>query len=258
MMRGVRGICCALLGMFAGWLHAQEEEFTAPPPPPDLVLDEARLFARNPERLREIAESLAALEEKHDFRFYFVLYDSLFERSLSDRAQALQQAWLGGDPGIVLVLETDSGIFKVGQAPTEQAEIDGGAKLPLTGAKELAPSDLTALVRGIEGSLRESADREDFSARLATGMATGISTLLDERAAEPDGGTRGRMIVLAIGLVAGAGLIALLVVAGLKRAEAKSLERYVFPKVTVGIRLGAPYGGGKVSSRSFGDREAGR
>jgi hypothetical protein len=42
------------------------------------------------------------------------------------------------------------------------------------------------------------------------------------------------------------------VVAGLNRAEARSLVRYVFPKVSVGTRLGAPYGGGKISSRSFG------
>jgi hypothetical protein len=60
------------------------------------------------------------------------------------------------------------------------------------------------------------------------------------------------MIVLAIGLISVAGLVSLLVVAGLRRAEARSLERYVFPKIAVGGRLGAPYGGGKVSSRSFG------
>jgi hypothetical protein len=33
--------------------------------------------------------------------------------------------------------------------------------------------------------------------------------------------------------------------------EARSRERYVFPKVHVGTRLGAPYGGGKVRVRSF-------
>ena len=62
------------------------------------------------------------------------------------------------------------------------------------------------------------------------------------------------MIILAVGLLAGTGLVALLVVAGLKRAESKALERFVFPKIGVGMRLGAPYGGGKVSSRSFRSR----
>ena len=82
--------------------------------------------------------------------------------------------------------------------------------------------------------------------------------MLDERAAAPEGKTKGRLILLAVGFGAAIGLISLLVVAGLKRAEAKALERFVFPKATVGIRLGAPFGGGKVSSRSFGSREAGR
>jgi len=31
----------------------------------------------------------------------------------------------------------------------------------------------------------------------------------------------------------------------------------VFPKVNVGMRLGAPYGGGKISSRSFGGKPQG-
>ena len=81
-------------------------------------------------------------------------------------------------------------------------------------------------------------------------IETDRGTFRFEQAAPKDH-TRARMIVLAIGLLAGTGLLALLVVAGLKRAESKAQERYVFPQVNVGMRLGAPYGGGKISSRSF-------
>ena len=95
-------------------------------------------------------------------------------------------------------------------------------------------------------------DGAEFAERLGTGIAGGVSAVLDEQAARPEGATKGRTVLLAIGLIAAAGLVALFVVAGLKRAEAKSLERYVFPKISVGTRLGAPYGGGKISSRSFG------
>jgi pyruvate dehydrogenase E1 component beta subunit len=87
-------------------------------------------------------------------------------------------------------------------------------------------------------------DRGEYALRLGTGVAAGVSAVFEERAARPESSTKSRMTLLAIGLIAAAGLVALLVVAGLKRAEAKALERFVFPKVSVGTRLGAPYGGG--------------
>jgi hypothetical protein len=257
-MPAVRAWCFALLWILTAVVRGQDAEFVPPPAPADQISDEARLFAREPESRLRIAERLAALGEKHGYRFYLALYDSLYGRSLSERAQLLQQAWLGAEPGIVLVLETDSRAFKVGQTVATPTRIGGRIELPVAGPKELAPTDLSALVRSLDAALRESKGTEDYVVRLATGMADGISGVLDERSAAPEGNTRSRMILLAIGLLAGAGLVALLVVAGLKRAEARSLERYVFPRVKVGTRLGAPFGGGKISSRSFGNRGEGR
>lgn len=255
----MRVLCAALLWMMTGWLHAQEaDDFTAPPPPADGILDEARIFTRAPERHQAVAEALAALEEKHGFPFYFVLYSSLYGRNLEDRAHALQKAWLGDSPGMVVVLETDSRNFRQSQAAFESDQVPGGKSLPVAGPKELAPTDLGAIGRSMEASLRQASSSEDYAERLAIGLTSGISKVLDERAAAPEGSTRGRLVLLAVGFGAAAGLIALLVVAGLKRAEARALERFVFPKATVGTRLGAPFGGGKVSSRSFGNREAGR
>lgn len=259
MMHCVRGLCVALLWMMAGWLHAQEaDDFTAPPPPADGILDEARMFVRSPERHKAVAEALAALEEKHGFRFYFALYSSLYGRNLEDRAHALQQAWLGESPGMVLVLETDSKTFRQSQTPSKVEQVPEGANLPVTGPKEFSPSDLTAIGRTMDESLRQASSSEDYAERLAIGLTSGISKVLDERAAAPEGSTKSRLVLLAVGFGAAAGLVSLLVVAGLKRAEAKALERFIFPKATVGTRLGAPFGGGKVSSRSFGSREAGR
>ncbi|MCW1887488.1 TPM domain-containing protein [Luteolibacter flavescens] len=232
--------------------------FVAPPLPADGILDEARMFVRNPEQQKKIATVLAALEEKHGYPFYFVLYDSLFGLSVGERAHALREAWLGDSPGLVLVLETDSRIFRFSQTPYQQDEVPADLKLPLTGPKEIGPTDLAEIGTAIEGSLSRSASTEEYAENLAIGLATGISKVFDARAAVPEGSTKSRVILLAVGFGAAVGLVALLVVAGLKRAEARSLERFVFPKATVGIRLGAPFGGGKVSSRSFGNREEGR
>lgn len=231
--------------------RADDGDYAVPPAPEDRVFDEARLFARDPERRQAIVESLETLEDKHGFRIYYALFDSLFGRSLDERAHVLREAWLGDRPGMVVVLETDSGAFQIGRAEPEVTEVEPGVEMPIRGDLELSPVELSGLVRDLEGRLRESTGSGDFAARLGTGLAEGVAAILDERAAAPEGGTRPKMIALAVGLIAATGLIALLVVAGLKRAESKAMERYVFPKIGVGIRLGAPFGGGKVISRSF-------
>lgn len=254
MIGRVRGIFIALLLLWSGALSvkAQEEPFVPPPAPEDRILDESRVLSRDPGRKQAIAAALAALETKHGFRMYFVLYDSLYGRDVAERARLLRQAWLGEQPGMVLLLETDSRTFRIDRPPARQREVEPGTRLDIPEATDLSSMDIAEVLRKLEGSRMTARDGAEFAERLGVGVATGVSSVFDERAARPEGSTKGRMALLATGVIAMAGLVALLVVAGLKRAEARSLERYVFPKVTVGTRLGAPYGGGKVSSRSFG------
>lgn len=254
-MKGLWSILLLCAALAATVARADDEGFTAPPAPDDGILDQARMFARSPERHAAVAESLAGLEEKHGFRLYYALFDSLYGRSLEERAHVLRDAWLGDRPGMVLVLETDSRAFQIGRAEPGSRETEGGERIPVPGESELPLIELTGLIRGLEGPLRDTADREAFAEKLGIGMAEGVAMILRERAAAPEGSTRPKMIALAVGLIAATGLIALLVVAGLKRAESKAMERYVFPKIGVGIRLGAPFGGGKVISRSFRNHE---
>lgn len=254
MIGRVRGIIFVLLllAAIAAPGRAQDDDFVPPPPPGDRLLDESRVLARDEERRQEIVAALADLEAKHGFRIYFALYSSLYGRSVNDRARLLEEAWLGDQAGLVMVLETDSRTFRFALPVPRQKEIEPGTKLDVRESTDLSQLDLATVVRGLEGSLMTAGDTAEFAKRLGTGVATGVSAVFDEQAARPEGATKSRMIVLAIGLISVAGLVALLVVAGLKRAEARSLERYVFPRISVGMRLGAPYGGGKVSSRSFG------
>lgn len=254
MIGRVRGIIFVLL-LLAGVAvpgPAQDDEFVPPPPPEDRLLDESRVLARDEERRQAIVAALAELEAKHGFRIYYALYSSLYGRSLNERARQLQEAWLGDKPGLVLVLETDSRTYRFAMPVPRQREIEPGTKLEIPESGDLSLLDLSIVDRGLEGSLMTAGDSAEFAKRLGTGIATGVSDVFDQQAVRPEGATKSRMVVLTIGLVSVAGLVALLVVAGLKRAEARSLERYVFPKISVGMRLGAPYGGGKVSSRSFG------
>jgi hypothetical protein len=227
-----------------------------PPAPQNLILDEARLFSRQPERLQAIATALAALEEKHGYRLYFAVYDTLIGHSLEEQATTLREKWLGDQPGAVLVLEADSFLYLLGQAPPLEQEIEPGKKVQRDRPTDLSPIDQGNIKLNLEPVLVPvGRDRQAFAETLGTGFAREIGTLLDQRAAIPAGAGRSRMVLLAIGLLAVVGLVALLVVAALKRVEARSKERYVFPKVGVGLRLGAPYGGGKVSTREFGRKD---
>lgn len=254
MIGRVKGVIILLLLLagVAAPARAQDEEFAPPPPPEERLLDESRVLARDEERRAAVVAALADLEEKHGFRLYFVLYDSLYGRSVADRARVLREAWLGDRPGMVMVLETDSRTFRLGMPAPPQKEIEPGTRLEMPESTDLSSLDVSNVLRGLEGSLMTAGDRGEYALRLGTGVAAGVSAVFDERAARPESSTKSRMTLLAIGLIAAAGLVALLVVAGLKRAEAKALERFVFPKVSVGTRLGAPYGGGKISSRRFG------
>lgn len=254
MIGRVRGIFIALVLLWSSALSvkALDEEFVPPPAPENCVLDESRVLVRDAGRKEAIASALEALEAKHGFRMYFVLYDSLYGRDLAGRARVLREAWLGERPGMVLVLETDSRTFRIDRPAAPQKEVAPGTQLEMPESTDLSQMDLSRVVRELEGSLMTAGDGAEFAERLGTGIAGGVSAVLDEQAARPEGATKGRTVLLAIGLIAAAGLVALFVVAGLKPAEAKSLERYVFPKISVGTRLGAPYGGGKISSRSFG------
>lgn len=276
-----RLLLCFWLFVAGSLVRAQEEEFPVPPAPENRVLDEARLFAREPQRLAVISETLAMLEAKHGYRFYVAIYNVLIGRTLKDQTELLQGKWLGQQAGMVLVIEADSFKFRFGQRPLEEEKLEPGNTVVRSSPADFAPIELERMIGEIEESLRAARtanaldadakvevlskgdgefdasparpfDRQLFAENLSTGLAGRIAAELEQRAAAPVGGTRSRMVVLAIGLLAFTGLLALLVVAGLKRAEAKARERFVFPKVAVGVRLGAPYGGGKVSSRSFG------
>jgi hypothetical protein len=230
-----------------------EDENPIPPAPANLVLDEARVFARDPQRLAVVSETLGILEDRHGYRLYLATYSTLIGRSLKDQAALLEAKWLAGQPGMVLVLEVDSYKFQFGQAPPLKDEIEPGKVIERIRPTDFSFVELEHIISELDAPLKAAtADRAAFAETLSTGLAAKLSITLDQRAAAPVGNTRGRMVILAIGLLAVTGLLALLAVAGLKRAEARSRDRLVFPKAAVGIRLGAPYGGGKVSSRHFG------
>lgn len=242
------------------WLGAAMGQEFSPvpefPKPKRHIVDDGRLFFTEPGRLAAMEARLVALEEKHQFPVYVCIYSALIGSTVPERVQALQDQWVGNDsPGWVAVLETDNRVVALGIHPVKEVTFDGGSALPTPGPLDLTGFEQNSLraqivqaTQGVDDPTRQA----EITVNL---LAGGIDKILNARAAPPARNTRMRIAAVTVGLVAATALVGLLAVAWLRRSDARERQRFVFPEITVGTRLGAPYGGGKISSRGFSERQ---
>ncbi len=246
-MRPVIRVLWMIAGM-AGLLGAQDFDLPVSSVPARAVHDEARLFAAAPERLEAMSERLEALHERTGFRVRVAFMHSLIGRTVFEESRRLREAWLQDEPGLVLVLEVDSGHWEIGWA--ERTMSAGNQELPAVGPSEVAPQEQVSIVNHLRTlpapRLRSREDAEVLVDELIGSLEATVG------AEQSPAGHRGRLLLLALGLGAGLLLIALLVAAGVRRADRRAADRWYFPEIEVGERLKAPRGGGMVSSRSFG------
>ncbi len=239
-------------GLFAllwltGWSFAQELDVPVAARPESGLLDEARLFVSAPERKEAIESRIGSHFEKTGFRVWVAVVDSLIGRTVFQETQRLRDAWLEGEPGLVLVYEADSGDWEIGWS--ERSIRSGGSELPAVGPSDVGPQQRVAIMSELralpEPGLRSAEDAE----RLIDAL---MSALEVQAAPEAPRRHLGRLLLLGLGLASALLLVALLVAAGVRRADRRSQDRLYFPEIRVGERLKAPRGGGVVSSRSFG------
>lgn len=246
-MRGVRLGLLVAVAMTAGVLGAQEE--TPVPPRPERGLhDEARLLTGEPELAEAVSRRLLEFRERTGFRVEVALVSTLIGRTVFEESQRLRDAWLGDDPGLVLVLEADSGEWEIGWS--ERLIRAGDLELPAIGPSEVGPQERVSITSRLRALPPAPVRSVEGARRLVDELLAG----LDEAVGAPEV-SRGhpvRLLMLALGLGAAMLLVAMLVAAGVKRADRRAEDRLYFPKIEVGRRLQAPRGGGKVSSRSFG------
>lgn len=218
------------------------------------VLDDARIFASEPARLAALEARLSALEAKYGFPVYLVVYDTLIATDVRERSQQFQNQWIGNDdPGMVAVFETDSGAVGIGVHPLKQLELDSGSQIPTMGPLDLSVLEQESIAREVFQRVSRVRDSRDRIEAVVNGMADEITRDLEARAAPASHTATWRIAAFTVGLGAAGGLVVLLAMAWLRRTEHRAKQRYVFPDVNVGTRLGAPYGGGKISSRDFSE-----
>ncbi|NIP96786.1 MAG: hypothetical protein GWO24_26455, partial [Akkermansiaceae bacterium] len=228
-----------------------------PAAPPDHILDAGELFQRHPDRRRAISERLRRLKREHDLPVYLAVYAGILDSSISQRARLIYEKWIGADrEGVVVVYNTDTlerEIVTPGSGYAGPAGSGSSSRLP---DYQMIPilAELKLTLEGVE-------DRIVFLDRSMEILADRLDALL--RKPEPRIADRPALKLVAIMLVVGVGLT-LLGFYGNRRlhlAEKKAREQYLFPEVSMSIRLGAPFGGGCQSvvgfSGSGSDGEAG-
>ena len=220
-----------------------------PPEPVGGVLDDARVFETAQERLGVLQNRIESTSQLTGIPVRVAVFDTLIGRTLAEEAARLREAWLGGGAGVLLVIESDSGRWQVVWADGGPVPAEGMPAVPGVGPGVVpGPEQLRIEERmrslGVPGQ-RSVEDTE----RLVMTLVEGVETAVAEEA-RPGGWTK-EVVVMVIGLLAAILLAAMLGWAWVRRHASRARERMVFPEVSIGRRLGAPYGGGKVTARRF-------
>lgn len=240
----------AAIGLARGQaIPAADDAHPIPPRPAFHVVDDARIFQHEPERLRALADHLAELKKRHSFPLYLSIHDSIIGLPPSELVQRLHDAWVGKESGLVALIETDSGRFAVSR-PARKTE-DLAPDLPKLGPSDLTDLELTAALARVAAEVLPVDDRAGRAEKLGRTLADEISAVLQTRQQAPERKDGMRTAVLGVGLLAVSGLLAMLTLMLIRRADSKAARRFLFPQVHVGRRLGAPYGGGTISSKNF-------
>ncbi len=233
-----------------------------PGAPQSHVLDDAGLFREQPARLAEIEHRLRALERDHGYPVYLTIHYNVFDSDLQSRADRLYEAWIGGARrGMVIVYQLDPVVSGSNPAVSyyQGSELDANSGVGADGYTAAgAPSGIMP-GRDVEALLarayRAAADRkEDPKAFLDM-----VTLVLDREVrqylavAPPKWSDANNLKLMAVFLsvIAGLVLAGFLLWKLMSRADAKSRKTHYFPEVRVGRRLGAPYGGGWISEKTF-------
>lgn len=215
-----------------------------PDPPQFGVQDRNGVFRKNSEAMRRIADRIRDLAVSHGFQIYVVVEPLLLAGSADETAAELQQVWLRQRDGMVVVLECD--IRNAGFGPTFQA-VDTSENL----FHGVPTHEKIAIIRKALETTDRSLAPEVYAETLVGNLVDGFDQYF-EREAEPVPRARKlRFGLMIAGLVSILGLGAIAVGALSRLRSVAGVQSYRFPVVDRPERLGAPSGGGQVTSRRF-------
>jgi hypothetical protein len=214
-------------------------------PPESHVRDDNGFFSREPKALKILSEDLQSLEAEHGFKLYLVVEPALIGTTPPEMAAILQDKWIPDGTGQVIVFEADSRSLGFGQIlSSEDSEPDARGFLPSFAA--------AAILNQVKRDTDPSVTPEAFIENLTRNLSTGIAAYFQRRAEPAPAGRNLRIGLLAVGSLAVVALAAILLAPLLRHTSLSTPRTFRFPAVERPERLGAPFGGGDVTTRKFG------
>lgn len=216
-----------------------------PAAPESHVRDETGFFNRSPEALKSLSGNLRDLEAEHGFKLYLVVEPALIGATPPEIAGTLQDAWVPDGKGLVVVFEADSRSLGFGQISGD----DG----PDPDARGFVPSyAAAAILNQVKQDTDPSLATEAYIENLTRNLSDSFTAYFLRRAEPPPAGRNLRIALLALGSLAAVGLAAVLLGPLLRHSSLSAAKTFRFPVVERPERLGAPFGGGDVTTRKFG------
>ena len=220
--------------------------------PDNQVLDVAKVFAEHPKILSEIVTSLSVMKQDYNYPVYLAIYHNVLDSSLRERADQLYESWIGDTGrGMVIVYQLDPVTY--GNNPAMAYHKGDGLGLGFSDQSNPIPErDVTAMLAEIMPQIKSKATPHPIMLRsLVLALSSKITRYHDIPAASWTDSESLTMIAIFSGFIFVISMMGLLIRQLLIKSSKRSSERYYFPDVQVAHRLGAPYGGGWISEKSF-------
>ena len=248
-------MCGSLLALLLMTLGLQaSDELPVPREPKGHVLDDARLFSYEAERLQNLDQKIASFSERTGYEVKVAFFDSLIGETLPEKVHQLEDHWLTDGAGLVLVVVTDNGQWKIGWEETPEMVTEGGKHVPVIDERDIAPQQKVELVTRMSAVPKMETGSIEDAEQLVNVLLAGLEEAYSPIAEEQQGKRhKVKVVMLGLALLSAMVLAAIGVGVLLRRSDQRKIQPMLFPDVTVRQRLGASAGGGKISSRSFRD-----
>lgn len=213
--------------------------------PPDFgILDEGGFFNRNSGAMKRISDQLRKLEADHGFRIYLVVEPVLISTTAPELAAQLQLSWVPEGNGLVVVFESDNRNLGFGR------DI-GGAPDAMETAGHVPTHETAAILLRAKEATQADPAPEAYIETLMGNLVNEFTGYFDKRSAPLPAGRSLRLGLLTVGGLTLLALAAIAVGSLLRLPSMAGSRRFRFPLVDRPERLGAPCGGGDVTTRRF-------
>ena len=245
----VGGFCDARIA-----LDGESKIHPIPEAPQSHVLDQANMFTGHPGMLKRVQASLARMEQKNDYPIYLVIYYNIYDASLQEVADALYQSWIGESVrGMVIVYQLDPVIS--GTNPATAYHLGSGLNPHQLGSSTPGPVPgrevAMMLKRIMDSNGAKPAEHAPYISALIHGLEAEMERYHQIEPMRWNDPQNLKLMAFFLGIITTFGLVGLVMCRLLSPLDDKARRVYYFPEVKPGRRLGAPYGGGKISERTF-------